>query len=304
MEKDIKNYIETCNICQRSVGKSERFQMTKPIKTTSPFVHIRIDFVGPLKITSQENCWIIVATDYFTKWPEAKAVPAATAKKTSKFLYENIICQHGVPTIIQSDRVQAVSCQEPKVLATQEIYVVIDSEVSNVFNEENVGLEKEDDALFTLVGNTYTDTTKQIEHLEDFSADNLYINNNNDLDTNNVNKQILTNINLDNNIKIDQSQIKAETAEEELTKDILKKLNNFLMENYFIDTDMIVDPLATLYDDSNIAETFSISNDDNKFKLVVLKKKHKGKAKVSNAEKNQVMSLDSKKNPGLRTKRP
>ncbi|CAG8748649.1 13784_t:CDS:1 [Cetraspora pellucida] len=104
MGKYIKNYIETCDVCQISVGKPGRFQMTKPIKATSPFVHIGIDFVGPLKITSQGNHWIIVATDYFTKWPEAKAVPAATAKKTSEFLYENIICQHGVPTIIQSDR--------------------------------------------------------------------------------------------------------------------------------------------------------------------------------------------------------
>ncbi|CAG8692716.1 5931_t:CDS:2, partial [Cetraspora pellucida] len=78
--RDIKNYIKTCDVCQRSVGKSGKFQMTKPIKATFPFVHIGIDF------------------------SEAKAVPAATAKETSKFLYENIICQHGVPTIIQSDR--------------------------------------------------------------------------------------------------------------------------------------------------------------------------------------------------------
>ncbi|CAG8751899.1 7356_t:CDS:1, partial [Cetraspora pellucida] len=104
MEKDIKNYIETCDVCQRTVGKPGRFQITKPIKAISPLVHIRIDFVGPLEITSQGNHWIIVATDYFTKWPEAKAVSAATAQETFKFLYENIICQHGVPTIIQSDR--------------------------------------------------------------------------------------------------------------------------------------------------------------------------------------------------------
>ncbi|CAG8770303.1 15327_t:CDS:1, partial [Cetraspora pellucida] len=93
--------------------------------------------------------------------------------------------------------------------------------------------------------------------------------------TNDVDKQILTNINLNSDINIDQSQIKAETAEEELIKDILKELNNSLMENHSIDTDMIVDPLATLYNDSNIAETSSISNDDNEFKLVVSKKKHK-----------------------------
>ncbi|CAG8699157.1 926_t:CDS:1, partial [Cetraspora pellucida] len=59
---------------------------------------------------------------------------------------------------------------------------------------------------------------------------------------------------------------------------------------------MIVDPLVTLYDGSNIAETSFINNNNNDFKLVVLKKKHKGKAKVSNAERNKVMSLNPKKN--------
>ena len=42
--------------------------------------------------------------DYLTKWPEAKPVRAATAEETAKFIYEDIICRHGCPSKILTDR--------------------------------------------------------------------------------------------------------------------------------------------------------------------------------------------------------
>ena len=42
--------------------------------------------------------------DYLTKWPEARAISEATAEKVAEFIYEQIICQHGCPQIILSDR--------------------------------------------------------------------------------------------------------------------------------------------------------------------------------------------------------
>ena len=68
-----------------------------PIEVHAPFYQIGIDFVGPLPITSKRNRYIIVAMDYLTKWPEAKAVSEATAEETEKFIYEEIICQHRCP---------------------------------------------------------------------------------------------------------------------------------------------------------------------------------------------------------------
>src|SRR5215216_3369751 len=75
-----------------------------PIKVGEPFERIGIDFVGPLERTKKGNKYILVVTDYLTKWPEAKAMKEATAENVVKFIYEGIICRHGCPKIILSDR--------------------------------------------------------------------------------------------------------------------------------------------------------------------------------------------------------
>ncbi|CAB4418804.1 unnamed protein product [Rhizophagus irregularis] len=53
---------------------------------------IGIDVIGPLPRTEEGNKYIVVAIDFFTKWPEAKAIKEANAKEISKFIYEEIIC--------------------------------------------------------------------------------------------------------------------------------------------------------------------------------------------------------------------
>jgi hypothetical protein len=103
MYEDIRQYVQSCDQCQRR-GKSKKNEPLHPIPVDAPFYRIEIDIVGPLPVTERNNRYIIVAIDYLTKWPEARALPDTTADQVALFIYEDIICRHGCPSKILSDR--------------------------------------------------------------------------------------------------------------------------------------------------------------------------------------------------------
>ena len=77
---------------------------TFTLAPTAPWERVGIDFIGPLPETEKGNKYIITAIDYFTKWPEAKAVLAATAQVAIEFLYEEVICRYGLVKYFHTDR--------------------------------------------------------------------------------------------------------------------------------------------------------------------------------------------------------
>ncbi|CAG8855338.1 29368_t:CDS:1, partial [Gigaspora margarita] len=75
------------------------------LKVDAPFNRVGIDIVGPFKhITENINRYIIVATEYLTKWPEACAIPDITAFTVAHFIYEDLICCHDCPKALLSDQ--------------------------------------------------------------------------------------------------------------------------------------------------------------------------------------------------------
>src|ERR1044071_5445763 len=103
MRKDIEEYCKSCDDCQRR-GPSKRNNFLHPIKLSSPFNHWGIDLVGPLPSIAKRNHYIIVATDYFTRWPEARPLKRADAQSVADFIYDEIICRFGPPNVIQLDQ--------------------------------------------------------------------------------------------------------------------------------------------------------------------------------------------------------
>src|SRR6266508_5715037 len=103
MFEDIRNYVKTCDDCQRR-GGLQKNNIIHPIPAKAPFQRIGIDIVRLLTITRQGNRYIVTAMDYFTKWPIAKALKEAMVKAVSKFIYQKIICEHGCSEVLQSDR--------------------------------------------------------------------------------------------------------------------------------------------------------------------------------------------------------
>src|SRR6266498_2048923 len=74
------------------------------IPPTDIFERWGVDIVRSLPITREGNRYIIVAMDYFSRWPEARSLKAANADTVGTFLYKEIICRFGAPRILQSDR--------------------------------------------------------------------------------------------------------------------------------------------------------------------------------------------------------
>ncbi|KAM2241501.1 hypothetical protein ACFX1S_008566 [Malus domestica] len=64
-----------------------------------------IDVIG--KITpfsgAAKHAWILVTTDYFTKWIEAKSYAELTSKEVCSFIKENIVTRIGLPETIITD---------------------------------------------------------------------------------------------------------------------------------------------------------------------------------------------------------
>ena len=99
-------YTKTCRSCQnRKIPRHRPYGLMQLIPVPKgAFQRIQIDISGPYPRSSRQNAYIITACCYLTKWLETRAIKAATTETVIKFLVEQIICRHGVPTIIQSDQ--------------------------------------------------------------------------------------------------------------------------------------------------------------------------------------------------------
>nr|GEU75209.1 reverse transcriptase domain-containing protein [Tanacetum cinerariifolium] len=73
------------------------------ITSTWPFMKWGIDTVRPLSKGPGRVKYLIMATDYFTKWMEAKPLATITDKQVVNFTWDNIVCRFGIQATIITD---------------------------------------------------------------------------------------------------------------------------------------------------------------------------------------------------------
>lgn len=103
MNKNVKWVINACPCA----ANKQRITVVRPLLptpiTVGPFDLVVVDLMTLIRSYEGNKC-LIVAQDYFTKWPEAKAVPAKTAKAVAEFMEEFIFARFGCPIELVTDQ--------------------------------------------------------------------------------------------------------------------------------------------------------------------------------------------------------
>ena len=103
MRRDIREWCLTCIRCAtRNVGRQTRPFLT-PIPVAGPFDRVGMDIIQ-FPRSKQGNRYALVFVDYLTKWPEVFAISDQSAITVARVFVKEIVCRHGVPGALLSDR--------------------------------------------------------------------------------------------------------------------------------------------------------------------------------------------------------
>ena len=101
----VERWCKRCTECQKRNQPSHhtRGQMKSYI-VGEPMERVSLDILGPVTRTYKGNKYVIVVTDYFTRYAEAYGVPDIEAQTVADKLLEEFICRYGLPLQIHTDQ--------------------------------------------------------------------------------------------------------------------------------------------------------------------------------------------------------
>uniref|UniRef100_A0A2N9GVT6 RNA-directed DNA polymerase n=1 Tax=Fagus sylvatica TaxID=28930 RepID=A0A2N9GVT6_FAGSY len=104
MKKDTADFVKSCHTCQLQANLIHTHPTSlQNMATPWPFHTWGLDLIGPINPASGGYIWILVATEYFSKWVEAIPLRKATGAAVANFIREHIITRFGIPHKIISD---------------------------------------------------------------------------------------------------------------------------------------------------------------------------------------------------------
>ena len=119
MINDCFRYYKGCEACQK-FGDIQLVPASplNPIIKPWPFRGWALDFVGMIHPPSSKgHRFVLVATDYFTKWSEAVPLRNMTHKEVIQFITEHIIHRFGIPQTLTTDQGTSFMAKEVKQFA-------------------------------------------------------------------------------------------------------------------------------------------------------------------------------------------
>ena len=104
MQKEAQEYVKKCDQCQRFTPNIHQLGgVLNPFSSPWPFAQWGLDILGPFPKTLGNKKYLLVCTDYFTKWVEAKLLANIRDVDVKRFIWKNIVTRFGVPYVLISD---------------------------------------------------------------------------------------------------------------------------------------------------------------------------------------------------------
>ena len=104
MTTSVHEWCQTCHSCMsRKRPQRTRRGALENIKAGYPLEIMAMDIVGPLPTSKSGNKYILVISDYFTKWAEAFGIPNQEAITVATKLVDHVFCRLSMPTQLHSD---------------------------------------------------------------------------------------------------------------------------------------------------------------------------------------------------------
>ena len=105
MDKDCKNFVQSCIVCQRFKGNTHPLVPLGRVPIPDRKFHsIAVDLIGPLPPTMDGNKYILTAIDYTTRYTLVTPLRSKNAKEVAEAIWTTIVAQWGCPKVIVSDQ--------------------------------------------------------------------------------------------------------------------------------------------------------------------------------------------------------
>ena len=108
MQKKALEYMKKFDECQRFAPNTHQpGGFLNPLSSLWPFAQWGLDIVGPFPKAVGNEKYLLVDTNYFTKWVEAEPLANIRDVDAKKFPWKNIVTRFGVPnTLISGNGLQ------------------------------------------------------------------------------------------------------------------------------------------------------------------------------------------------------
>ena len=100
----VREVIMNCLPCKQRKAPLPRHGKLASSPAKGPGETVAMDFTGPFPTSESGNRFILVFVDWFTKWVEIVPLPDQVAATVVRAFYDRIICRHGCPRRLLSDR--------------------------------------------------------------------------------------------------------------------------------------------------------------------------------------------------------